>query len=98
MHDLLDFCGCPVASSLFFGIFRLRERLMFRQILFWIFVIGLLVSLVPVSLEACPACKELDEPSARGFNWSVLFMMAMPFTVFGIIGGSVFYHYRALKT
>ncbi len=71
---------------------------MLRQILFWIFVIGLLVSLVPVSLEACPACKNLDEPIARGFNWSVLFMMAMPFTVFGIIGGSVFYHYRALKT
>ena len=67
---------------------------MLRQILLWIFVIGLLASIVPVSLEACPACKDLDEPIARGFNWSVLFMMAMPFTVFGIIGGSVFYHYR----
>ena len=39
---------------------------MLRQILLWIFVIGLLASIVPVSLEACPACKDLDEPIARG--------------------------------
>lgn len=67
---------------------------MTRQILLLIFVIGFIISIVPFSLEACPACKNLDEPIARGFNWSVLFMMAMPFAVFGVIGGSVFYSYR----
>ena len=67
---------------------------MIRQILLLIFIIGFVISLVPGSLEACPACKNLDEPIARGFNWSVLFMMAMPFTVFGIVGGSVFFYYR----
>ena len=67
---------------------------MTRQILLLIFVIGFIISIVPLSLEACPACKNLDEPIARGFNWSVLFMMAMPFAVFGVIGASVFYSYR----
>ena len=67
---------------------------MSRQIIFWILVIALVLSILPLTLEACPACKNLDEPIARGFNWSVLFMMAMPFTVFGIVGGSVFYYYR----
>ena len=39
---------------------------------------------------ACPNCKEAvaAQPSAvaamkNGYNWSVLFMMAMPFTLFG---------------
>ena len=67
---------------------------MIRQILLWILIIGFVGVIIPVTLEACPACKNLDEPIARGFNWSVLFMMAMPFTVFGVIGGSVFYCYR----
>ena len=39
----------------------------------------------PTYLEACPACKTLDDPIAKGFNFSILFLMAMPFTVFGVI-------------
>ena len=50
--------------------------------------------IVPTYLEACPACKTLDDPMGKGFNWSILFMMAMPFTVFGVIGGTIFLHYR----
>lgn len=67
---------------------------MIRHIVLCVLLIGLVISILPHSLEACPACKNLNEPIARGFNWSVLFMMSMPFTVFGIIGGSVFYCYR----
>lgn len=70
------------------------EMCMIRQILLWILVIGFVSLIIPITLEACPACKNLDEPIARGFNWSVLFMMAMPFTVFGVIGGSVFYYFQ----
>ncbi len=70
------------------------ETRMFRQIVLWILVIGFASLIVPFTLDACPACKNLDGPIAKGFNWSVLFMMAMPFTVFGVIGGSVFYHFR----
>lgn len=65
-----------------------------RFILLSILVIGIASLFIPLSLEACPACSNLDEPIAKGFNWSVLFMMSMPFTVFGIIGGTVFYYYR----
>lgn len=67
---------------------------MLRIIVFSLLFTTLILAILPHSLEACPACKNLDEPIARGFNWSVLFMMAMPFAVFGVIGGSVFYSYR----
>lgn len=67
---------------------------MIRQVLILLLIIGFVSVLLPNPLDACPACKNLDEPIARGFNWSVLFMMAMPFTVFGVIGGSVYYHFR----
>ncbi len=64
------------------------------KIVLWVLILGIVISFLPQTLDACPACKNLDEPIARGFNISVLFMMAMPFTVFGAIGGSVFYYYR----
>ncbi len=67
---------------------------MLRKMVLSLLITVLIVAIIPLSLDACPACKNLDEPIARGFNWSVLFMMAMPFTVFGVIGGSVFYSYR----
>ena len=50
--------------------------------------------IVPMSLEACPGCKDLDDPINKGFNWSILFMMAMPFAVFGLVGGTIFLNYR----
>ncbi len=67
---------------------------MMRQVFILIILIGFVGVLLPNTLDACPACKNLDEPIARGFNWSVLFMMAMPFTVVGVIGGSVYYQFR----
>ncbi len=67
---------------------------MTRHIALCILLICVVTLILPHTLEACPACKNLNEPIARGFNWSVLFMMSMPFTVFGVIGGSVFYYYR----
>jgi hypothetical protein len=59
-----------------------------------------LISLVMVFIclanvaGACPSCKLIEDPIAKGFNWSVLFLMATPFAVFGVIGGSIFYAYR----
>lgn len=64
------------------------------RLVFWGIVLMLVVLIVPTCLEACPACKDLNEPIGRGFNSSIFFMMAMPFTVVALIGGSVFYHYR----
>ena len=83
-----------MAYTLLFGVFRLKEHLMIRKMVLSLLIAALIIASIPLSLEACPACKNLDEPIARGFNWSVLFMMTMPFAVFGVIGGSVFYTYR----
>ena len=51
----------------------------------------------PISLEACPGCKDLDDPIGKGFNWSILFMIAMPFTVFGLIGGTIFLQWNGYR-
>jgi hypothetical protein len=56
-------------------------------------IIGILVFalLMPTVVEACPSCKLVDDPIAQGFKWSILFLMAMPYLVSGLIGGGVFY-------
>ncbi|RKU08833.1 hypothetical protein C6503_22240 [Candidatus Poribacteria bacterium] len=61
---------------------------------FWVFLLICVMLIVPTYLEACPACKTLDDPIAKGFNFSILFLMAMPFTVFGVIGSTVYLQYR----
>ena len=62
---------------------------------FSVSVLIFVMLIVPTYLEACPACKTLDDPIAKGLNWSILFLMAMPFTVFGIIGGTIFLHFNS---
>lgn len=61
----------------------------------WASLLILVMFMVPMSLEACPGCKTLDDPINKGFNWSILFLMAMPFTVFGLIGGTVYLHFNS---
>jgi len=53
--------------------------------------------MVPTYLEACTGCKTLDDPIGKGFNWSILFMIAMPFTVFGVIGGTIFLQWNGYR-
>ncbi|MCY4553148.1 MAG: hypothetical protein OXC79_05705 [Candidatus Poribacteria bacterium] len=60
----------------------------------WGSALILVMLIAPMALEACPACKTLDDPIGKGFNFSILFMMAMPFTVFTLVGGTIFWHYR----
>lgn len=50
--------------------------------------------LIPTVVDACPSCKMIDDPIVQGFKWSILFLMAMPYIVSGLIGGSVFYIYK----
>ena len=52
-----------------------------------------LALLMPMLVEACPSCKTIDDPIVQGFKWSILFLMAMPYIVSGLIGGGVFYVY-----
>ena len=68
-----------------------------HKLFFWASVLILIMLIVPTYLEACPACKTLDDPIAKGFNWSILFLMAMPFTVFGLIGGTIFLHWNGYR-
>ncbi len=57
-----------------------------------------LALLIPIVAEACPSCKTIDDPIVQGFKWSILFLMAMPYIVSGLIGGGVFYVYRTHRT
>ena len=52
------------------------------------------VFMCPAAVEACPTCKDgISENSlnlVRGFGWSIIFMMSMPFLILGGLG-SYFY-------
>ena len=63
----------------------------------WTSILIFVMLIVPTCLEACPGCKNLDDPINKGFNWSILFMMAMPFTVFGLVGGTIFLHWNGYR-
>jgi hypothetical protein len=53
-------------------------------------------ALLAVDARACSVCWDLssDDLSSRAMNWSILFLMAMPFTIVGSIGGWLVYKYR----
>ena len=58
-------------------------------------LLALVITMVnPAIGNACPSCKMIDDPIVQGFKWSILFLMAMPYLVFGLIGGTVFYTYK----
>lgn len=60
----------------------------------------LLVATAPVLFQsaahACAVCVSGadNDPLTDAFNWSVIFLMAMPYTVLGSIGAFLFYNYR----
>lgn len=50
---------------------------------------------VPALAGACSVCVTGDnDPTANAFNWSVLFLMATPYTVVGSIAGWLFFKIR----
>lgn len=49
----------------------------------------------PAIARACSVCLTGDGgPIADAYNWSVLFLMATPYTVIGCVGAWVVYKYR----
>jgi hypothetical protein len=42
----------------------------------------------------CGTATTPDDPLARAFNWSILFLIAMPYTLCGLVGGWLAYRYR----
>lgn len=59
---------------------------------------GVGMGLAPTTAVACPGCKEATSEQsanlARGFSYSILFMMPLPFLILGSFGGYVYYTVR----
>ena len=45
--------------------------------------------------QGCAMCGTAlkDDPLGRAFGWSVLFLIAAPYSVVGLLGGYIFYSY-----
>ena len=57
-----------------------------------------IVALLPAAAWACAVCFEGDDALARGLNMSILFLMSMPFVIFGSIFSTVYIaHKRAQR-
>ncbi len=62
--------------------------------------VAAIVSLIPTDVVAqgCVMCRAAvsspDDPTARGFYWSMLFMGTMPFIILGSIGVWLIHSYR----
>lgn len=59
-------------------------------------VIAAALLFTPDAVLGCAVClgSSANDPFARGLNWSILFLAAMPFTIVGSIGGWLLYKYR----
>lgn len=75
------------------NIDRLTKRLVNRRV---ILTIGVALLSFPGRLLACAVCLTggANDPVQNAFNWSVLFLMAAPYTIVGSIGGWLFYLHR----
>ncbi len=60
-------------------------------------ILGAVVWLLPTAARACAVCGTgpgiAGDPTARGFYWGILFLMALPFTIAGSVGGWLVYRY-----
>jgi hypothetical protein len=62
--------------------------------------IGACLLFFPARLLACAVCLTggANDPVQDAFNWSVLFLMAAPYTIAGSIGAWLFYRSRRSAT
>ncbi len=66
---------------------------------FLITAVTILISITASVLHACPGCgAALNGQISHGFNLSVLYMMAMPFIVFGGVAIGIVYVTRQNRT
>ena len=68
------------------------------------FALFLVVALlVTADAHGCPTCKDgmAHDPSvaamARGYFWSILFMISMPFLIFATLGGYFYWEIRKAR-
>ncbi|NOZ41055.1 MAG: hypothetical protein GXP24_12645 [Planctomycetes bacterium] len=62
------------------------------------------VLLTATDVMACPTCKDglaasdpVSQAQARGFFYSILFMMAMPFVILGTFGSAAYWSIRKAR-
>lgn len=62
------------------------------------------VLLTATDVLACPTCKDglaesdpVSQAQARGFFYSILFMMAMPFVILGTFGSAAYFSIRKAR-
>ncbi len=69
----------------------MTRRVAWRRFLPALALLLLLAALLPALASACPLCKETDAAAGtgggvwRGMYWSILLMIAMPFSIFGFM-------------
>lgn len=72
-----------------------------QRSLFLLVSVVAVILLFPAAAEACAVCltgASANDPVADAFNWSVLFLMAAPYTIVGSVGGWLAYtHWRAAR-
>jgi hypothetical protein len=47
--------------------------------------------------QSCAMCASSfgpNDPVTKAFNWSIIFLMAAPYTLFGAVAGYLFFTYR----
>jgi hypothetical protein len=51
---------------------------------------------LPAAAQSCAMCGSAlaNDPLGRAFSWSILFMMATPYTVIGAAGAWLYYMHR----
>ncbi len=67
-------------------------------------LVVVVVVLMATDAIACPTCKDglaasdpLSQAQARGFFYSILFMMAMPFVLLGTLGSAAYLSIRKAR-
>lgn len=70
-------------------------QVLIKKVMAVLFVLVNVILLNPVVTYSCPGCKAaLNGSVGRGFNFSILFLMAMPFLIVGAIAVGLIYAHR----
>ena len=68
----------------------------------WVFFLIMTLGMFATDVLACPTCKEsvveTQDHLTLGYYWSILFMMAMPFTLIAGWTCMIFYLRKKLKS
>ena len=64
-----------------------RKRYFVAVLLLW----GTSENALAQGCAMCGTALSAGDPVTQGFNWSIAFLMAMPYVVFGVVGGWLAY-------